>query len=185
MPAIWEEHQKNVMLEASIKAGLINENEDKSLFFALEPEAASLYCSINKDIKKEYFNIGEYYIVCDLGGGTGDIVAHLVGSNNNLNEIHPSCGGNFGSNEIDKLICEEILFQLFQCKDFNTYYRKYKIKNKTEDINDNEMAFLFEDWSELERKIKDFKEYVTMEKIEKKKNVVSIVQYLKIFLRKI
>ena len=51
--------------------------------------------------------VGEYYIVCDLGGGTGDIVAHLVGSNNSLNEISPSCGGNFGSNEIDKYIFKE------------------------------------------------------------------------------
>ena len=36
VPAIWTEYQKNVMMEASIKAGLINENDDKSLFFALE-----------------------------------------------------------------------------------------------------------------------------------------------------
>ena len=58
VPAIWEEYQKNVMMEASIKAGLINENDDKSLFFSLEPEAASLYCSINDDIDKKYFNKG-------------------------------------------------------------------------------------------------------------------------------
>ena len=94
------------MMEARIDSGLIDKNSDKSLFFALEPEAASLYCSINEDIKK-YFNEGEYYIVCDLGGGTGDIVAHLVGYNNHLNEIYPSCGGQYGSNEIDRIIYEE------------------------------------------------------------------------------
>ena len=151
------------MMEASIKAGLINENDDKSLFFALEPEAASLYCSINKDIDQNYFNKGEYYIVCDLGGGTGDIVAHLVGSNNNLNEIHPACGGKYGSNEIDKLIYNEIILPLFGCKDFNSFYKKYKRNNK-ETIDD--VSELFNDWYELEREIKDFKEGVTMENVE-------------------
>ena len=41
IPAIWEEFEKNIMMEACIKAGLIKEEDDKSLFFALEPEAAS------------------------------------------------------------------------------------------------------------------------------------------------
>ena len=63
-----------------------------------------------------------------LGGGTRDIVAHLVGSNNYLNEISPSYGGNFGSNEIDKSIFKDIILKLFGCHDFNTFYRKYKKK---------------------------------------------------------
>ena len=157
VPAIWNEHQKNVMMESCTEAGLINQNTDKSLFFALEPEAASLYCSINKEIERKYFQEGEYYIVCDLGGGTGDIVAHLIGSNNYLNEIYPSCGGNFGSNEIDKLIFQEIIQQLFGCKDFNSFYFKYKKQNNN-DSNDNDKGELYNDWSELEREIKDFKE---------------------------
>ena len=130
VPAIWDEFKKNLMMESCIGAGLITSNTDKSIFFALEPEAASLYCSINKEIDQDYFRKGEYYIICDLGGGTGDIVAHLVGSNNNLNEIHPSCGGNFGSNEIDKNIFNEIIYKLFKCKDFNTFYNKYKNNKK-------------------------------------------------------
>ena len=77
---------------------------DKSLFSALEPEAASLYCSRNDSISKDHIKKGEYYIICDLGGGTGDIVTHLVGSNMTLKEIEPSCGGNYGSNEIDRKI---------------------------------------------------------------------------------
>ena len=166
VPAIWDEHQKSIMMESCKDAGLINDNTDKSMFFALEPEAASLYCSINKEIEQKYFKTGEYYIVCDLGGGTGDIVAHLVGSNNNLNEIHPSCGGNFGSNEIDKYIFKDIILKLFGCQDFNTFYFKYKKKNKNEKEDDK--GDLFNDWSEMEREIKDFKEGATNEKIEKK-----------------
>ena len=164
VPAIWNEHQKSVMMESCIGAGLVNNKTDKSLFFALEPEAASLYCSINKEIDRKYFNKGEYYIVCDLGGGTGDIVAHLVGYNNSLNEIFPSCGGNCGSNEIDKNLFKDVIMKLFGCQDFNTFYMKYKKKNEGED--DNEKGELFNDWSELEREIKDFKEGITLSKIE-------------------
>ena len=189
VPSIWEAKQKSIMMESCIGAGLVNENTDKSLFFALEPEAASLYCLINKEIDREYFKKGDYYIVCDLGGGTGDIVAHLVGSNNSLNEISPSCGGNFGSNEIDKCIFKDIIFKLFGCHDFNSFYLKYKkmnkdnnesdkiakeknkenknkIKNENSNIEDNEKRDLYNEWSEIERQIKDFKEGITKEKIE-------------------
>ena len=165
VPAIWDEHQKSIMMESCIGAGLITRNTDKSLFFALEPEAASLYCSINKEIDQDYFQKGEYYIICDLGGGTGDIVAHLVGSNNNLNEIHPSCGGNFGSNEIDKLFFKDIIFKLFKCQDFNSFYKKYK-NNNSDENDEDEKGQLFNDWTELEREIKDFKEGATNKKIK-------------------
>ena len=168
VPAIWDEHQKNIMMESCIGAGLVNQNTDRSLFFALEPEAASLYCSINKEVDQNYFKSGEYYIVCDLGGGTGDIVAHLVGSNNSLNEISPSCGGNFGSNEIDKNIYKDIILKLFGCQDFNTFYLKYKEKNRNNNEGDEEenKGELFNDWAEIEREIKDFKEGATNKKIE-------------------
>ena len=166
VPAIWDEHQKSVMMESCIGAGLINENTDKSLFFALEPEAASLYCSINKEIDRDYFNKGEYYIVCDLGGGTGDIVAHLVGSNNKLFEIFPSCGGNYGSNEIDRYIFKDIIFKLFGCQDFNSFYYKYKKKVINIGDEEDDKSELFNDWHELEREIKDFKEGAKNSKIE-------------------
>jgi len=156
VPAIWEESQKNIMMDASIKAGLIKEEDDKSLFFALEPEAASYYCSNNKSIEiKE----GDYYIICDLGGGTGDIVTHLIGANKNVNEIYPPNGGKFGSNEINKLFLEDVIFKIFDCKDFSTYYRKYLEVNtnkEKEDIEDE--VTLYNTWLELERNINDFKE---------------------------
>ena len=166
VPAIWDEHKKSIMMEACIDAGLVDKNRDKSLFFALEPEAASLYCSINKEIDRDHFKMGEYYIVCDLGGGTGDIVAHLVGSNNNLNEISPSCGGNYGSNEIDKYIFKDIIFKLFGCLNFNGYISKYKKKNSENKEDNIDEGELFYDWTELEREIKDFKEGATNKKIE-------------------
>ena len=161
VPAIWEEFQKNIMMEACINAGLIKEEDDKSLFFALEPEAASYYCLNNKSIDKSLMKEGDYYIICDLGGGTGDIVTHLIGVNKSLNEICPPNGGKYGSNEINKLFFEEIIFKIFDCKDYNTYYKKYTKKNK----NVEQEGILFTDWSELERKVMDFKEGTNLEKV--------------------
>ena len=97
-PSIWGHFEKGIMMEACENAGIVNENVDKSLFFALEPEAASLNCFGNDSTSKDHIKKGEYYIICDLGGGTGDIVTHLVGSNMTLKEIEPSFGGNYGSN---------------------------------------------------------------------------------------
>ena len=154
VPAIWEEFQKNIMMEACINAGLIREEDDKSLFFALEPEAASYYCLNNKSIEQNSMKEGDYYIICDLGGGTGDIVTHLIGANKNVNEICSPNGGKFGSNEINKLFFKEVIFNLFDCTDFNTYYNKYKRINN----NIEEEETLYDDWDELERKIMDFKE---------------------------
>ena len=162
VPAIWEDFQKNIMMDACNSAGLINENIDKSLFFALEPEAASLYCSRNKDIKEDYLMQGKYYIICDLGGGTGDIVTHLVGTNRNLEEINAACGGNYGSNEIDKKIFEDLIYKIFGYKD----YMSLKKMIKELDIKEDDEV-IFEGWCELERLIKDYKEGANLEKIRK------------------
>ena len=90
-----------------------------------------------------------------------------------MNEIVPSCGGNFGSNEIDKLIFKEIILKLFGCQDFNTFYLKYKKHNgnNNNDNEDNDKGELYNDWTEIEREIKDFKEGATNGKIKKKWNI--------------
>jgi len=161
VPAIWEEFQKNIMMEACINAGLIGEDDDKSLFFALEPEAASYYCLNNKSIDQNLMKVGDYYIICDLGGGTGDIVTHLIGVNKNLNEICPPNGGKLGSNEINKIFFEDIVYKIFDCKDFNTYYKKYMELNK----NVEDEGILYNDWNELEREVMNFKESTNIKNV--------------------
>ena len=148
-------------MEACINAGLIKEEDDKSFFFALEPEAASYYCLNNKSIDQNLMKEGDYYIICDLGGGTGDIITHLIGVNKNLKEIYTPNGGKFGSNEINKLFFEEIVYKIFECKDFKTYYNKYK---EIEEI-ENEEA-LYTDWFELEKKVMKFKEQTNTQAIK-------------------
>ena len=164
VPAIWGDFEKGIMMEACENAGIINEIVDKSLFFALEPEAASLFCYRNDSISEDHIKKGEYYIICDLGGGTGDIVTHLVGRNMTLKEIEPSCGGNYGSNEIDKKIFDCIIYKLFGYKNFPPILEKYKEL----DLEEKDESVLFESWCHLENDIKDFKEGVNSEKIKVK-----------------
>ena len=162
VPAIWQVYEKNIMMEACIGANLIKEDMDKSLFFALEPEAAAYYCLKNKIIDQEYLKEGDCYIICDLGGGTGDIVTHIIGENKNLNELYPASGGNYGSNEIDRLLFTEIIYKIFDIRDFNEYKIEYKRLKK----NEEDEGSLFSYWIELERKIKNFKEQANLEKIK-------------------
>lgn len=163
VPAIWGNFEKSIMLEACENLGLINKNQDESLFFALEPEAASIYCSRNGDIKKDFICDGKYYIICDLGGGTGDIVTHLVGCNESLEEIVQSDGGVYGSNEIDKKIFEDLIYVIFGYKDF------YCLQKKAKELDiDEEDTVLFEGWCDLESQIKNFKEEASQDKIQNK-----------------
>ena len=166
IPSFFGEYQKEIMWKSCEGAGLINKYTDIASFFILESEAISIYCIFNKEINKKYLKKGSYYIVCKLGKEIGDIVAHLVGTNNADNEISPIYGGIFGSDEINKLIFKEIIFELFGCHNFYTFYLKYKKYNKEENFEEEERELSF-DWLEFEREIKDFMENATFEKIEK------------------
>ena len=166
VPAIWNDYEKSIMMEACIKANLVDENSDKSLFFALEPEAASIYCSRNKEIEKKFFEEGKYYIICDLGGGTGDIVTHLIGENQKLEEIESATGGNYGSNEINKKILKDIIFKIFGIDNFNEFYKIYKTMREKKKNKFENLGTVYYEWHELERQINDFKEDTTLENVE-------------------
>ena len=112
VPAIWDNQNKQIMIEASINAGLIQRDMEQSLFLSYEPEAAAYYC------QNEGISIPENkpYIVCDLGGGTADIVCHKKIKINNqikIKEVHRSVGGPYGSNEINKEIIKKVIKPLF------------------------------------------------------------------------
>ena len=81
-----------------------------------------------------------------------------------LKEIEPSCGGNYGSNEIDKEIFDNIIYKLFGYKGFPSIQEKYKEL----DLEEKDECVLFESWCQLESDIKDFKEGVNLEKIKEK-----------------
>ena len=150
VPAIWEEKSKQIMINASIKAGLIDENNDKSLFLALEPEVASIYYIkklLNQKNKEfDYISQGNPYIICDIGAGTVDICTHrrVIENNENLEliEEYPPIGGDFGGSKINEEFINRLIVPLFGEENVNKL--KYNIAN-------------WKNWNNLEEEIEKAK----------------------------
>ena len=124
IPAIWEEKSKQIMINASRKAGLVNKNTDLSLFLALEPEVAGIFYFSNLYSKFDQDLYDTPYIICDIGAGTVDICTfirkkmekendNLINDNitkDNLindNLINEENKNNIITNDNDNLIQEE------------------------------------------------------------------------------
>lgn len=140
VPSIWNLHQKGIMIMSSEKAGLFNKYTDRGNFLALEPEVASLNCSYDMSIDQNYLMSGKTYIVCDLGGGTGDIVTHHRTMGNKIIEKYHPVGGPYGSEEIENRIFNDIIGKIFGFSDFNSLKEKfndikYNQKEKPEDFD--------------------------------------------------
>jgi molecular chaperone DnaK (HSP70) len=75
VPAIWNDSAKDFMREAAFKAGLTKSKDSNQLLFALEPEAAGLFC---KETQVKVFGgetedmlklkEGEKYLIIDAAG---------------------------------------------------------------------------------------------------------------------
>ncbi|XP_052815638.1 heat shock 70 kDa protein 12A-like [Mya arenaria] len=113
VPAIWSDAAKQFMREAANKA----EIKDEDLKLILEPEAASLFCNMQKSCKivkvddtvaLEPFPVGQKYIVADLGGGTADLAVHEILEDHNLREIARSDGDAYGGILVDEAFQEFI-----------------------------------------------------------------------------
>ena len=160
IPAIWEEKSKKIMINASISAGLIDEDSDKSLFLALEPEVAGLfYFSSFASLNHKNINNGLPYVICDIGAGTVDICTHRkvinegltkpLNAHSNTNEIfdselieeYPPIGGDYGGDVINKKFIKRFIMELFGEERVN------KLKNNPAN----------EDWIEFEEKIEKLK----------------------------
>jgi hypothetical protein len=140
VPSFLDEFQKNIMMEACVNAGLIKEKDDKSLFFPLESEVIQYFFIFNKCIDQNLFEKCNNFMIYDLEE----------------------------SFEIKKLFFEDIIFKIFDCKDFNTYFKKCKeINNDAEDPR-----VLYNDWVELEHSIMDFIESTNIQKLK----IMNIIQ---------
>eukprot|EP01084_Bolivina_argentea_P072717 132017_1 len=117
IPAIWSNESKHMMRQWGLASGLINENITNHLKIVLEPECASLQIQYEFGNK---FQENDKYILVDAGGGTVDIVAHEIYSDFGVNEITQSCGGPFGSINIDKKL-DELFDALFLKENMNNF----------------------------------------------------------------
>lgn len=146
VPAIWDNKSKQKMINAAQGAGLIRDDDDPSNFFALEPEAASIYYSKDKYSYKTIIDEHYSFILCDLGGGTADIVTQKKIDTENgykFEELFPPIGGDYGANNINEIFKERVLKPLFGEKCYN-------------DVLDN-ITELYHEWNEIEKKIEEFK----------------------------
>ena len=146
------------MINASKKAGLINNQTDLSLFLALEPEVAGIYYF--SDLYSRVNDEDEYtpYIICDIGAGTVDVCCYRkekqegdtkplnINSKENifdsfLIEEYPPIGGDYGGNYINEELIKRLIIEIFGEE------RVEKVKN---DIKN-------EKWKEFETKIEALK----------------------------
>ena len=159
VPAIWRNKSKEIMINASKKAGIIDETigDEELLFLALEPEAAA--CDfVNENISDQNaISPGNKYIVCDIGGGTVDISTHKRVNNSGqiyIEEIYPPIGGNHGSTYINKSFLEKVIKGIFG---------QEALDELTEKINDpKKYEIIYEDYCELLEDIEEFKKNRTI-----------------------
>ena len=166
VPAIWDYKSKQIMINAATKAGLFNENDDIGTFFALEPEAASIFYNTDQSSYQNVIRMEHPFILYDLGSGTVDIIVQKKVIKNNITtfeELYPPVGGNFGSNRINELFMDNVIKNLFGKEALN------QIENKFND--------LYQDWIKFEDEIESFKK--SYRNFEQKNNCFS--NYCEIF----
>ena len=148
VPAIWEIKSKQIMINAAQNAKMIRSDDDPSNFFALEPEAASIYYHYShQGIKNEEIDTGKPFILCDLGSGTADIVTQkkdVVNNTIKFEELHKPVGGDCGCNKINEQFIDRVIIELFG-------------KDCFDKTKENICREHYNDWFEFEGKIEDFK----------------------------
>ena len=161
VPAIWDIHSKQIMIDASQAAGLIREDDDFSNFFALEPEAASIYFSHNcindtepvyNLIKKDKIEMS--YILCDYGSGTVDIVTQkrkLIKNEFKFEELYQPVGGDLGASKINEYFIDRVIKPLIGEENFN------EVKNKAYESE------YYTSFIEFENSIEKFKKNLSNE----------------------
>jgi hypothetical protein len=90
-----------VSMSAATDAGLCAEPTDLSL--VLEPEAASILCRSQPEVRSDpTFRPGVRYMILDCGGGTVDITVHQLVAGDRVEELIAPDGGPWGSTYIDR-----------------------------------------------------------------------------------
>ncbi|KAH7396593.1 Hsp70 family protein [Phaeosphaeria sp. MPI-PUGE-AT-0046c] len=82
VPAVWSDAAKDSTLQAVRNAGFqqLSFPMLKRTILVTEPEAAAIYTiqSLRGSVQDQQFAIGDGFIVCDMGGGTVDLVSYRI-----------------------------------------------------------------------------------------------------------
>ena len=153
------EKSKEIMINAAKRAGIFNRfKDDRSLFLALEPECAALDFINEKSSDKDAVQLGNNYIVCDIGGGTIDISTHTrkkeyIENKIYIEELYPPSGGNKGSTYINKLFMDKVIKKIFGVNAMNELMKKVKTNSLDEEDEDAG----YDDYMTLLDQIEEFK----------------------------
>ncbi len=109
IPAIWDDAAKQLMEQAAQKAGIAGERKwnAEHFIFALEPEAAAIYCLYVADKELGIVENQSTMMIIDCGGGTVDLTVHEIirdGVDKGLREVVPGSGAaeGHGGKDVDR-----------------------------------------------------------------------------------
>ncbi|KAL1604233.1 hypothetical protein SLS59_004027 [Nothophoma quercina] len=110
VPAVWTDLAKDRTLQAIDKAGF-NKLEFPQLtqqpILITEPEAAALYTikTLRLSAQGSLFAVNDGFIVCDMGGGTVDLISYRVDKINPVavEEVTIGCGDQCGGSFVDRV----------------------------------------------------------------------------------
>lgn len=135
VPAIWKPAAKQFMREAAYQAGLACPSNPEQILIALEPEAASFYCTEQKmrdfvaesgtndaSVTDTIARIEKQYVVVDIGGGTLDVTVHELLENGGIRELYKATGGTFGGQNVNRQF--RILLETIFTKSFIDHYAR-------------------------------------------------------------
>jgi hypothetical protein len=82
VPAVWSDGAKDRTMQAVYQAGFneIQFPKLKRVVTATEPEAAAIYTikSLSGSVQDDQFKVGDGLVVCDMGGGTVDLISYRI-----------------------------------------------------------------------------------------------------------
>ena len=98
----------NLQVASVLSSNKPDEAAPDKLSLALEPESAAIYCqSMSQqqlaaycDADKPYTS--QCYLLVDVGGGTVDITAHTVATQNQIKVVQPPTGNDCGGTKVNK-----------------------------------------------------------------------------------
>ncbi|KAJ4360578.1 uncharacterized protein N0V89_001144 [Didymosphaeria variabile] len=108
VPAVWSDSAKHKTLEAVFKAGF-NATYFPHLRHTVtttEPEAAAIYTikSLRGTSQDAQLHVGDGFVVCDMGGGTVDLISYRVAELEPtiVEEVTMGTGGQCGGSFVDR-----------------------------------------------------------------------------------